>query len=88
MKIRNNAKGFTRIELMIVVAIIGILAAVAIPAFMKYIKKSKNSESKVNVEKLYNGGKIYFETNSGFHPTAGAMTPDRKSTRLNSSHRL
>lgn len=56
----RNRKGFTLVELMIVVAIIGILAAIAIPAFLRAVKKSKTSEAEGNVKKMVDGAKSYF----------------------------
>jgi prepilin-type N-terminal cleavage/methylation domain-containing protein len=57
MKARN---GFTLIELMVTVAVLGVLAATAIPAFMKYIHKAKTSEARQNVRKIYDGARSYY----------------------------
>jgi type IV pilus assembly protein PilA len=56
----RNKKGFTLIELMIVVAIIGILAAIAIPNFLKFQAKSKQSEAKTNLKGVYTAETGYF----------------------------
>ena len=57
--IRNNQKGFTLIELMIVVAIIGILAAIAIPNFMQYQLKAKSAEAKTNLGSIKTAQEAY-----------------------------
>jgi type IV pilus assembly protein PilA len=52
-KFHRSQRGFTLIELMIVVVIIGILAALAIPRFMRATTKSKQSEAKQILKQVY-----------------------------------
>lgn len=56
-----SKKGFSLLELMIVVAIIGILAAIAGPAYLKYIRSSKVSEAVVGIRKIYDGEVAYYD---------------------------
>lgn len=57
----KNAKGFTLIELMIVVAILGILAVVAVPALQKYMARAKTAEAKTQLAKIYDASSSYFK---------------------------
>ena len=56
----RNRKGFTLVELMIVVAIIGILAAIAIPNFLQFRLKAKTSEAKSNLGAIRSTEVAYF----------------------------
>jgi type IV pilus assembly protein PilA len=63
---KKGKKGFTLIELMIVVAIIGILAAIAIPNFLRFQAKSKQSEAKTNLGGIFTAEVSFFGEHSHY----------------------
>lgn len=84
---RKRVKGFTLIELMIVVVILGVLAAVAIPAFIKYIRRAKTSEAEDKISEMFRSSVAYFtqenvQRGAGMDalnpqfPVTQALTPD------------
>lgn len=60
-KLLKKKSGFTLIELMIVVAILGILAAVAVPAFLGYMRRAKTAEVTVNLNNMFKLAASYYE---------------------------
>lgn len=59
-RLSKSESGFTLVELMIVVAIIGVLSAVAVPNFKKYQAKAKTSEAKVQLAAAYTAEQAFF----------------------------
>ena len=90
---RRNEKGFTLVELMIVVVIIGILASIAIPKFANLIGKTKTTEAKQILGQIIQLEKTYYFTSDAYVDFAagddcvqiGFAQPDPATRRFNYS---
>lgn len=79
--IRSVRWGFTIVELMIAVVILGILAGISIPAYSRYIKRTKTTEAIGNIRVIYQGQMTYYQRNldrgtSQNFASAATYTPD------------
>ncbi|HEX7675669.1 MAG TPA: prepilin-type N-terminal cleavage/methylation domain-containing protein [Bdellovibrio sp.] len=70
---RTSQRGFSLVELMVVVAIIGVLASIAIPNIQKYIAKARQTEAKTNLSSIYTSEKAFYAEYTAYHSMFGAI---------------
>lgn len=90
LKKLNNKKGFTLMEMLIVVAIIAVLVAIAIPVFNGALTKSKEAADVANIRALYAEWQVKMLTENEAVPTdkTALMTSDGTETKLNYNDKL
>lgn len=75
-KLLRNEKGFTMIELMIVIIIIGVLAAIAVPVYSEAAQKSKISRAKADLRTLESAISIYYAENNEYPENLDELVDD------------
>jgi prepilin-type N-terminal cleavage/methylation domain-containing protein len=57
----KNQKGFTLIEILIVVVIVAILAAISVPIYIEYVKSARASDAKTTINAIWQAAQVYYQ---------------------------
>ena len=80
---QKPAKGFTLMELMVVIVIVGILASVAVPLYVNYVKDSQRTEAKGAINAVIAAEQNYYQLNGTYTPDTFVKNPGPKNQLLN-----
>lgn len=72
---RGSSGGFTLVELMVVVAIIAMLSAIAVPAYSRHVKRARTAEAAGHLSKMWRGAVTYYQTE---HTTSAGVAIARQ----------
>lgn len=75
-----NRKGFTLVELMVVIGIIGTLVAIAVPSYQKYIARSRQAEAKAKLSGIFSAEKAFYADNNTYTACLKAIGFEPEST--------
>lgn len=84
----RKSSGFTLIELLIVVAILGVLTAIALPAYNNSVLRSGRAEAKNEVMRVASELERYFSSNNTYVTSANPLVDDTAGTTLNTTNGL
>lgn len=80
--LKKNKKGFSLVELMVVVAIIGILAVIGIPQYQKFMAKARQAEAKTNLNAIFQAEASFFTEYNGYSTNLAAIGADASGSGL------
>jgi prepilin-type N-terminal cleavage/methylation domain-containing protein len=74
---RPNEKGFTLIEILIVVVIVAILAAISVPIYVEYVKSARASDAKTSINAIWQAAQVYYQDKGDWPSTVDQLEQEK-----------